>query len=115
MPAYALLVIKRRSSWACIGNPNPEQETIKATHNKRQPTNAGQHRYTSHKRQTPDQAAVKASASAQQCVMETSESRRWSWRTQRMSALSPAAVTGFDPATFEQLGSSEVGTPASMQ
>ena len=29
-----------------------------------------------------------------------------------MSALSPAKVTGLDPATFEQLGSSEVGTPA---
>ena len=29
-----------------------------------------------------------------------------------MSALSPAEVTGLDPATFEQLGSSEVGTPA---
>ena len=25
-------VTKRRSSWACIGNPNPEQETIKGTH-----------------------------------------------------------------------------------
>ena len=23
---------KRRSSWACIGNPNPGQETIKGTH-----------------------------------------------------------------------------------
>ena len=23
---------KRRSSWACIGNPNPEQETIEGTH-----------------------------------------------------------------------------------
>ena len=25
-------VTKRRSSWACIGNPKPEQETIKGTH-----------------------------------------------------------------------------------
>ena len=25
-------VTKRRNSWACIGNPNPEQETIKGTH-----------------------------------------------------------------------------------
>ena len=25
-------VTKRRSSWACIGNPNPEQETSKGTH-----------------------------------------------------------------------------------
>ena len=25
-------VTKRRSSWACIGNPNPEQETIEGTH-----------------------------------------------------------------------------------
>ena len=29
-----------------------------------------------------------------------------------MSALSPAEVTGFDPATFKQVGSNEVGTPA---
>ena len=27
-----LFVTKRRSSWACIGNPKPEQETIKGTH-----------------------------------------------------------------------------------
>ena len=38
-----------------------EQETTKGAHNKRQSTNAGQQRYTSHKRQTPNQAAVKAS------------------------------------------------------
>ena len=25
-------VTKRRSSWACMGHPNPEQETIKGTH-----------------------------------------------------------------------------------
>ena len=25
-------VTKRRNSWACRGNPNPEQETIKGTH-----------------------------------------------------------------------------------
>ena len=25
-------VTKRRSSWACIGNPNPEQESSKGTH-----------------------------------------------------------------------------------
>ena len=25
-------VTKRRSSWACIGNPQPEQETIEGTH-----------------------------------------------------------------------------------
>ena len=26
------VVTKRRNSWACRGNPNPEQETIKGTH-----------------------------------------------------------------------------------
>ena len=26
------IVTKRRSSWACIGNPKPEQETIEGTH-----------------------------------------------------------------------------------
>ena len=56
-------------------------------------------------------AAVATYVSAQQCVTETSESRRRSWRTQRTYALSPAEVTGFDPATLE-LGSMEVGTPA---
>ena len=35
---------KRRSSWACIGNPNPEQETIKGTH--AQETSAYQRRPT---------------------------------------------------------------------
>ena len=28
----SLFVTKRRSSWACIGNPKPEQETMKDTH-----------------------------------------------------------------------------------
>ena len=37
-------VTKRRSSWACIGNPNPEQETIKGTH--AQETSAYQRRPT---------------------------------------------------------------------
>ena len=32
------------------------------THNKRQPTNAGQQRYMSHKRQSPNQAAVQGSS-----------------------------------------------------
>ena len=35
---------KRRSSWACIGNPNPEQETSKGTH--AQETSANQRRPT---------------------------------------------------------------------
>ena len=30
--SVVVLITKRRSSWACIGNPNPEQETIKGTH-----------------------------------------------------------------------------------
>ena len=30
-------VTKRRSSWACTGNPNPEQETIKGTHTQETP------------------------------------------------------------------------------
>ena len=38
-----------------------EQDTAKGAHNKRQPTNAGQRRYTSHKRQSRNQAAVHAS------------------------------------------------------
>ena len=37
-------VTKRRSSWACIGNPNPEQETIEGTH--AQETSAYQRRPT---------------------------------------------------------------------
>ena len=37
-------VTKRRSSWACIGNANPEQETIKGTH--AQETSAYQRRPT---------------------------------------------------------------------
>ena len=41
----------------CIG----KQETTKGTHNKRQLTNEGQQRYTRHKRQFPNQAAVQAS------------------------------------------------------
>ena len=46
---------------ASLSMQQPEQETTKGTHNKRQPTNAGQQRYTSHKRLTPNQAAVKKS------------------------------------------------------
>ena len=38
------LVTKRRNSWACIGNPNPEQETSKGTH--AQETSANQRRPT---------------------------------------------------------------------
>ena len=37
-------VTKRRNSWACIGNPNPEQETSKGTH--AQETSAYQRRPT---------------------------------------------------------------------
>ena len=33
----ASLVTKRRNSWACRGNPNPEQETIKGTHTQETP------------------------------------------------------------------------------
>ena len=39
-------VTKRRNSWACIDNPNPEQETIKGTH--AQETSAYQRRATTH-------------------------------------------------------------------
>ena len=39
-----IFVTKRRSSWACIGNPKPEQETIKGTH--AQETSAYQRRPT---------------------------------------------------------------------
>ena len=35
--AVVTLVTKRRSGWACIGNPNPEQETIKGTHTQETP------------------------------------------------------------------------------
>ena len=34
----------------CGSKQELEQETTRGTHNKRQPTNAGQQRYTSHKR-----------------------------------------------------------------
>ena len=30
-------VTKRRNSWACRGNPNPEQEAIKGTHTQETP------------------------------------------------------------------------------
>ena len=43
--AAASVVTKRRSSWACIGNPKPEQETIEGTH--AQETPAYQRRPTS--------------------------------------------------------------------
>ena len=43
-PDIKICVTKRRSSWACIGNPNPEQETIKGTY--AQETSAYQHRPT---------------------------------------------------------------------
>ena len=33
----AVCVTKRRNSWACTGNPNPEQETIKGTHTQETP------------------------------------------------------------------------------
>ena len=42
--ASSRVVTKRRNSWACIGNPNPEQETIKGTH--AQDTSAYQRRPT---------------------------------------------------------------------
>ena len=35
LPLHAQLLrlfVTRHSSWACIGNPNPEQEAIKGTH-----------------------------------------------------------------------------------
>ena len=32
-----VVVTKRRNSWACRGNPNPEQETIKGTHTQETP------------------------------------------------------------------------------
>ena len=44
-PEHTSRVAKRRSSWACIGNPKPEQETSKGTH--AQETSAYQRRPTS--------------------------------------------------------------------
>ena len=43
-PKAYTCITKRRSSWACIGDPNPEQETIKGTH--AQETSAYQRRPT---------------------------------------------------------------------
>ena len=43
-PRQVHIVTKRRSSWACIGNPKPEQETSKGTH--AQETSAYQRRPT---------------------------------------------------------------------
>ena len=54
-------VTKRRNGEEYISRQSPEQETTKGTHNKRQPANAGQQRYTSHERHSPNQAAVQAS------------------------------------------------------
>ena len=59
---YATMsVTKRRFGKECKSRQELEQETIKRTHSKLQPTNAGQQRYTSHKPQSPNQAAVQAS------------------------------------------------------
>ena len=44
-------VTKRRNSWACRGNPNPEQETIKGTHT--QETPAYQRRWIKYGPQPP--------------------------------------------------------------
>ena len=58
-----LLVTKICDGWACTDNQKLELETTEATHShdKRQPTNAGQLRCMSHKRQPPNQATVHAS------------------------------------------------------
>ena len=58
-------VTKRRSSWACIGNPNPEQETIKGTH--AQETSAYQRRPTTQhaaqaSKQPPNRGAIHAAS-----------------------------------------------------
>ena len=55
------LVTERRDGEECISKQELEQETTKGTHNKRQLTNASQQCYTSHKWQSPNQAAVQAS------------------------------------------------------
>ena len=69
----SVTVTKRRNSWACRGNPNPEQEAeairtqsrkpSKAhTHKKRQPTNAGQPHSTWRKEATPQLGAAHAAS-----------------------------------------------------
>ena len=53
----SVVVSKRRNSWACIGNPKPEQETIKGTH--AQETSA-YHTARGARKQPPNQGAVHA-------------------------------------------------------
>ena len=61
-PAACSVVTKRRNGCKCISNQALEQEITKGahTHNKRQPTNAGQQRSTSLTRKSPNQATVHA-------------------------------------------------------
>ena len=74
VPAH--LVTKRRNSWACIGNPNPEQETIKGTHAQEM---------TAVPAHTPPQLHT-ADASPDPIYVEGScfRNRSWSARTQGM-------------------------------
>ena len=64
-----LVVTKRRSSWACTGNPKPEQETIEGTHAQETPAyhtarGAGQPHCTWCKEatQAPNQGATHAAS-----------------------------------------------------
>ena len=56
-----MVVTKRHDGEERISKQEVEQETTKGTHNKRQSIKAAQHCYTSHKRQSPNQAGVHAS------------------------------------------------------
>ena len=72
------LVTKRRSSWACRGNPKPEQETIEGTH--AQETPACQRRPTTlHEGQgsnPPIRAPYMQLAKIPHCLLYTSPSPR---------------------------------------
>ena len=90
-----------RQSETRAGQHRRHTRTRKQTYQRRANNNARGAR-----KQPPNQGTIHAAS--EQCVTDTSESRTLSWRTQRISALSPAEV----PATLEQWGSRDVGTPA---
>ena len=50
---YAKCITQRRDGEEYISRQTSEQETTKGAHNKRQPTNAGQQRYSSHNGKLP--------------------------------------------------------------
>ena len=70
-------VLQRDSSWACIGNPKPEQETIKGTH--AQGTSAYQRRPTSQRAAQGSKPPIRALYMQLAKIPHTSNhTREWS-------------------------------------